>query len=95
MLKLLLDRLRNETTRIRAVRALAAIAASSLQVDISAILEPALQELSTFLRKANTVLRQVSRDECQALRMNSAFTEGAQCQKTFFAINRVHDTFVI
>jgi cullin-associated NEDD8-dissociated protein 1 len=56
----LLDRLRNETTRLAAVKAFIRIAQSRLQVDMSPVLEPLLAELTSYLRKANRQLRQAS-----------------------------------
>lgn len=60
LLQVLLDRLRNEITRLTAVKAFASIAQSSLRLDLSPVLEPLLAELTSFLRKANRVLRQAS-----------------------------------
>ena len=59
-MQVLLERLRNEITRLTAVKAFASIAQSSLDLDLSPVLEPLLAELTTFLRKANRVLRQAS-----------------------------------
>eukprot|EP01105_Mastigella_eilhardi_P013724 TRINITY_DN3125_c0_g1_i5.p1 TRINITY_DN3125_c0_g1~~TRINITY_DN3125_c0_g1_i5.p1 ORF type:complete len:986 (-),score=291.67 TRINITY_DN3125_c0_g1_i5:67-3024(-) len=59
-LALLLDRLRNEITRLTAVKVLATIAASELKVDLSPILPDAFAELASFLRKSNRQLRQSS-----------------------------------
>ena len=55
-----LERLRNEITRLTAVKAFASIAQSPLSLDLSPVLEPLLAELTSFLRKANRVLRQAS-----------------------------------
>jgi hypothetical protein len=57
MLKTLLDRLRNEITRLPAVRAFNTLADSPLPLDFSTVLEPAVQELTSFLRKALRPLR--------------------------------------
>lgn len=59
-LQVLLDRLRNEITRLTAVKAFALIGQSSLDLDLRPVLEPLLAELTSFLRKANRVLRQAS-----------------------------------
>ncbi|GBG74361.1 hypothetical protein CBR_g18772 [Chara braunii] len=59
-LPILLDRLRNEITRLTAVKAFAVIAESPLGIDLSIVLEPVVTELTTFLRKANRALRQAS-----------------------------------
>lgn len=57
---MLLERLRNEITRLTAVKAFASIAQSPLSLDLSPVLEPLLAELTGFLRKANRVLRQAA-----------------------------------
>ncbi|XP_024383560.1 cullin-associated NEDD8-dissociated protein 1 isoform X1 [Physcomitrium patens] len=59
-LPLLLERLRNEITRLTAVKAFATIAESPLSIDLSPVLEQVVTELTTFLRKANRTLRQAS-----------------------------------
>lgn len=59
-LQVLLERLRNEITRLTAVKAFASIAQSPLSMDLSPVLEPLLAELTGFLRKANRVLRQAA-----------------------------------
>lgn len=56
-LLLLLDRLRNEITRLPAVRALALVASSPLQLDLRPILDEALPVLASFLRKNQRALR--------------------------------------
>lgn len=58
--QVLLERLRNEITRLTAVKAFASIAQSVLSLDLSPVLEPLVAELTSFLRKANRVLRQAS-----------------------------------
>lgn len=58
VLKILLDRLRNEITRLTAVRAVADIASSPLKIDLSAFLGDMIKELSSFLRKQNRQLKQ-------------------------------------
>ena len=58
--QVLLERLRNEMTRLAAVRAVAQVAASRLDPGPGAALEPALPELTGFLRKANRPLRQAA-----------------------------------
>eukprot|EP01113_Clastostelium_recurvatum_P046299 TRINITY_DN809_c0_g1_i2.p1 TRINITY_DN809_c0_g1~~TRINITY_DN809_c0_g1_i2.p1 ORF type:complete len:1240 (+),score=410.29 TRINITY_DN809_c0_g1_i2:61-3780(+) len=60
ILALLLDRLRNEITRVTAVRALDKIAASPLHIDLSSALNDYTRELAGFLRKSNRQLRQAS-----------------------------------
>ena len=57
-LGLLLERSRNETTRLSAVRAFAMIASSSRIMDLSAVATSVTQELTGFLRKSNKALRE-------------------------------------
>ncbi|CAM6099751.1 unnamed protein product [Calypogeia fissa] len=66
-LPLLLERLRNEITRLTAVKAFATIAESPLNIDLSSVLEQVVTELTTFLRKANRALRQASLGTLNAL----------------------------
>lgn len=54
---MLLERTRNEITRVAAVRAWAVVAASPLSGDLGAVLAPLTQELTSYMRKANRVLR--------------------------------------
>ncbi len=56
----LLDRLKNEMTRLTAVRAFGTIAKTPLSLDLTSIVPQALAELTTFLRKANRQLRLAS-----------------------------------
>uniref|UniRef100_G3TJE5 Cullin associated and neddylation dissociated 2 (putative) n=1 Tax=Loxodonta africana TaxID=9785 RepID=G3TJE5_LOXAF len=56
-LLLLLDRLRNEITRLPAVKALTLVARSPLQLDLQPILAEALPILASFLRKNQRALR--------------------------------------
>lgn len=67
VLRVLLDRLKNEVTRLAAVKALATIARSPLNIDLSSVLAPALAELTTFLRKANRQLRQAALTALEAI----------------------------
>lgn len=55
-LSLLLDKLRNEITRIYSVKAISRIATSKLNVDLSPILPEVVKELSSFLRKVICLL---------------------------------------
>ncbi|KAH9575070.1 hypothetical protein CY35_01G092900 [Sphagnum magellanicum] len=66
-LPLLLERLRNEITRLTAVKAFATIAESPLKIDLSSVLEQVVTELTTFLRQANRALRQASLSTLNAL----------------------------
>lgn len=56
-LMLLLDRLRNEITRLPAVKALTLVAMSPLRLDLQPILAEALPILASFLRKNQRALR--------------------------------------
>ncbi|KAM8758930.1 cullin-associated NEDD8-dissociated protein 2 [Rhynchonycteris naso] len=56
-LLLLLDRLRNEITRLPAVKALTLVAASPLRLDLQPILAESLPILASFLRKNQRALR--------------------------------------
>ncbi|XP_058144812.1 cullin-associated NEDD8-dissociated protein 2 [Dasypus novemcinctus] len=56
-LLLLLDRLRNEITRLPAVKALTLAATSPLRLDLQPILAEALPLLASFLRKSQRALR--------------------------------------
>ncbi|KAF8067210.1 CAND1 [Scenedesmus sp. PABB004] len=67
VLKLLLERLRNEITRLPAVKGVGILAASRLELGLDAVLEPVTAELTSFLRKANRLLRQASLTALDAL----------------------------
>lgn len=58
VLKTMLDRMRNEITRLTAVRAVGDIASSPLKIDLSGVLADMVKELSSFLRKQNRQLKQ-------------------------------------
>lgn len=60
VLPVLLDRLRNEITRLTAVRAFEAIAASPLPLELGETIPPLLSELCSYLRKSSRALRQAS-----------------------------------
>lgn len=51
VLQVLLERLRNEITRLTAVKAFSTIAASPINLDLGAVLLPVVVELTSFLRK--------------------------------------------
>ena len=69
LLSLVVDRLRNEATRLPAVRALAAAAGSKAvpAPALAAVLGPAVAELASFLRKASRPLRQGALTALEAL----------------------------
>lgn len=56
-LGVIVDRLKNDITRLTAVRALATVARSPLAMDLTPALPQALPEVTSFLRKANRMLR--------------------------------------
>jgi len=56
-LPIFLERLRNEITRLTAVKALIAIASSPLRIDLRCILKDSLPVLSSFLRKNQRALK--------------------------------------
>lgn len=64
LLAILCERLRNETTRMAAVRALSVVAASPLHPDLASVLPAGMEELTGFLRKAS---RQVKHASLEAL----------------------------
>uniref|UniRef100_A0A8C4EVN3 TATA-binding protein interacting (TIP20) domain-containing protein n=1 Tax=Dicentrarchus labrax TaxID=13489 RepID=A0A8C4EVN3_DICLA len=57
VLTIFLERLKNEITRLTAVRTIALISASPLKIDLSSILPEALSVLGSFLRKNQRVLK--------------------------------------
>ena len=57
-LQLLLDRLGNEITRLSAVRAVHEVATSPLDINMSAIYEPSVAHLVSFVRKNDRTLQQ-------------------------------------
>lgn len=66
-LGLLLDRLKNEITRLAAVKAIGAVAKSELRLDMGDDAATAAARLAGFLRKTNRPLRQASLAALEAL----------------------------
>lgn len=60
VLAVLLERLKSETTRLTAVKALSVIAASPLDLDLSSVVSSVMTEFTIFLKKANVALRQAA-----------------------------------
>ena len=61
VLPLLLERMRNEITRVTAVKTFALLASQTqLDIKLTTVLQPTVAELCTFLRKSNRPLRQAS-----------------------------------
>jgi cullin-associated NEDD8-dissociated protein 1 len=73
----MLERLRNEITRLTAVRAFEAIASSPLELPLAETISPLLSELCSFLRKNNRSLRQASLLTLHALTLRHAAALGA------------------
>lgn len=67
ILPLLLERLRNEITRMPTLKALAAIAQSPIEVDLDSILQDTMSELSQFLRQQSRSLKQTTLETIDAL----------------------------
>ncbi|MEW5303601.1 MAG: hypothetical protein WDW36_006278 [Sanguina aurantia] len=67
VLRVLLERLRNEITRLPAVKAFCLAASTPLAVDFTPILDPVMSELTSFLRKVNRQLRQASLATLEAI----------------------------
>ncbi|KAL6064787.1 Cullin-associated NEDD8-dissociated protein 1 [Balamuthia mandrillaris] len=59
-LAILVDRLKNEITRITSVKAIIEISTSPLDIDLKAVLSDVVSELAAFLRQTNRQLKQVS-----------------------------------
>ena len=57
---MLVERMRNEITRLSAVKAFDMVATSELALPLAPVLGNVLTELTTFLRKANRPLRQAA-----------------------------------
>jgi len=77
VLNVLLERLRNEITRLTAVKAFSTITSSPLRLDLSPVLSPAVAELTSFLRKANRLLRQASLETLIAMVKSQSEALGA------------------
>lgn len=66
-LPVFLQRLDNEVTRITATKCLSSIVTSPLNIDISAIVNQAIEQLTSFLRKNSRPLRLVSLSTLQVI----------------------------
>ena len=60
VMHVLLERLKSETTRLTAAKALSIIGASPLKLDLSSMTPAIITELTLFLKKANVTLRQAA-----------------------------------
>lgn len=72
MLPLFEERLHNEITRLPAIKALTVVAVSPLNVALTAILQPVVVQLQSFLRQQSRVLRQSTLSLLTALVSNYA-----------------------
>jgi len=72
ILSLLMEKLKNEITRTPTLKALAAIATSPLQIDLSPILEGAVEELALFLRQQSRPLKLATLETLIALVKSNA-----------------------
>jgi cullin-associated NEDD8-dissociated protein 1 len=70
VLPLFMDRMRNEITRMPTLKALALIARSPLDVDLSSILPAAMETLGSFLRQQLRALKQNTLEALNALVMS-------------------------
>jgi len=59
-LPLLVDKLKNEVTRLTSIRAFGVIASSSKKVDLKVVLDEVVNLLSDYLKKSNRTIRQSS-----------------------------------
>ena len=67
VLSLLMEKLKNEITRMAALRSLVVIARSPLDIDLSPILASAVQELALLLRQQSRSLKQTTLETLTAL----------------------------
>ena len=77
-LPVLLDRLKNETTRVTTLKVLSDIAKSELKTDISSICSDCVLECSTFLRKNDRALKQAALTTLTALVASYSSSIGPQ-----------------
>jgi cullin-associated NEDD8-dissociated protein 1 len=77
LLRLLLERLQNETTRVAAMKTLSQVAASQ-KVDVSPILSDAMSALADVLKLASRTLKQTSLETLDVLVVNHGSYGGLQ-----------------
>jgi cullin-associated NEDD8-dissociated protein 1 len=77
LLRLLLERLQNETTRVAAMKTLSQVAASQ-KVDVSPILSDAMSALADVLKLASRTLKQTSLETLDVLVVNHGSYSGLQ-----------------
>jgi cullin-associated NEDD8-dissociated protein 1 len=78
LFKVLVERLRNEITRLTTVKAFGEIAGSPLKLDLSAVLGDVIKELATFLRKQNRQLKQQTLNTLTIIVQNYGSDKSAQ-----------------
>eukprot|EP01101_Sappina_pedata_P010265 TRINITY_DN6421_c0_g1_i1.p1 TRINITY_DN6421_c0_g1~~TRINITY_DN6421_c0_g1_i1.p1 ORF type:complete len:1230 (+),score=583.62 TRINITY_DN6421_c0_g1_i1:92-3691(+) len=83
-LKILIDRLSNEITRLVTIKAFALIASSPLNVDMSSVLADCVTSLSAFLRQNNRQLKQSSLSTLNVIVKN--YGENAAVRGSFQSI---------
>ena len=72
VLPVLLERLRNEITRVTTVRTFQQLASARMDMQLGPVLQPVVAELCSFLRKASRPLRQASLQALDTLVLNHA-----------------------
>ena len=80
-LPVLLERLKNETTRITSLKALATIARSPLKIDVTPVCADAVTECAGFLRKNDRALKQAALTTLTALIASYAANIGPELQE--------------
>ena len=91
--QVLVERLKNEITRLTAVKALAAVARSPLSLPLGAAMVPAMPELTSFLRKANRPLRQATLTTLQVRHRTMSSNDWQQlmpCWRMCMATSHAH-----
>ncbi|KAK9803499.1 hypothetical protein WJX73_009717 [Symbiochloris irregularis] len=78
LVQMLVARLRNDITRLTAVKALESVATAPVPVPLGPVLQPVLTHLTSFLRKANRPLRQASLSSIDALMTRHGDAAGQQ-----------------
>ena len=77
VLPVLLERLRNEITRVTTVRTFQQLATARMDMQLGPVLQPVVAELCAFLRKASRPLRQTSLQALDTIVLNHGAKLGA------------------
>ena len=77
VLPILLERLRNEITRVTTVKTFQQLATATMDMQLAPVLQPVVAELCSFLRKASRPLRQTSLGALDTIVLNHAAKLGA------------------